>query len=87
MGINQDLTATGTSPETLARSGAFAITGTFVATVELQRRVRDIWQPIASYDVPTVETDDISFENGVIVPMRFEVTAFTSGTVTVLLVK
>ena len=82
MKITEDFTATGTSSENeQAQSGAFVIAGTFVGTVQLQRLVVDVWQPIAEFTAPTAIGDDTSFDNGIPSFVRFECTAFTSGTI------
>ncbi len=85
MGLSQVLSAAGASRQTQARTGAFAITGTFVGTVELQRRIMGVWHSIAVYTVPTAQGDETVFDNGVTLFMRFNVTAYTSGSVTVSL--
>ncbi len=85
MGLNQSLTAAGASRQTQARTGSFAIAGTFVGTVELQRKIQGTWHSIAVYTVPTAQDDDTVFDNGVTLFMRFNVTSYTSGTVTVTL--
>ncbi len=84
-GINESLASATTSAQVPAKQGAFQISGTFVGTVQLQRLLGNpgIWQPIAEYTVPTVTTDEVSFDNGVAQQMRFEVTAYTSGTIAV----
>ncbi len=79
--IKEDFTATGTSAEQFARSGGFVISGTFVGTIELQRRINNVWQAIAIYTGPTTVIDATSFDNGSVLPMRFEVTDYTSGTI------
>jgi len=77
------MTATGESSQTQAHTGSFAIRGTFVAIVELQRKIQGTWNTIATYTVPTVETDDTVFDNGLTLFMRFNVSAYTSGTIEV----
>lgn len=79
--ISEDFTAVGTSDRAIAWRGAFSIGGTFVGTVELQRIVNGATQVLATYTTGTVEGDDVSFDNGAALPMQFEVTAFTSGTI------
>ncbi len=85
MGLNQSLTATGASRQTQARTGAFAVTGTFVGTVQLQRKIQGTWHSIVEYTEPTAQGDETVFDNGVKLFMRFNVTAYTSGTLTVTL--
>ena len=85
MSIKKSFTATGTSDKILALQGAFQISGTFVGTVELQRFLNGVWQAIGSFTAPTAAGDQTSFDNGVSLPMRFEVTAYTSGTINVSL--
>lgn len=85
-GIKEPLTATGSTKQVHARSGAFQISGTFAGTVQLQRRMGDNWQVLAEYTAPTATGNDVSFDNGVAVLMRFECTAFTSGSIDCVLV-
>lgn len=85
MSIKESFAAKGVSGNLQALQGAFQVSGTFVATVELQRRLNTVWQPIGSFTEPTAAGDDTSFNNGATLPMRFEVTAYTSGTVVVSL--
>ena len=85
MNIKASFVATGASRAVQALQGAFQISGTFVGTVELQRFLNDVWQSIGSFTAATTATSDTSFHNGVTLPMRFEVTAYTSGTVNVSL--
>lgn len=84
-GILESLASATTSEQARAKQGAFQISGTFVGTVQLQRLIAGLWQPIAEYAIPTVTTDEVSFDNGVAQQMRFEVTAYTSGTIVVAL--
>lgn len=79
--ITEDFTATGTSAEVEAVSGAFVIAGTFDGTVELQRLVNDVWAAIASFTAPTSPTIVTTFDNGVPLQMRFEATVFSSGAI------
>lgn len=84
--INAAFTATGTSDECVARSGAINISGTFVGTVQIQRLIQGNWQVLAEYTAVTAAGDDVSFDNGVAMPMRYECTAYTSGTISADLV-
>jgi len=87
LSISESFTAAGTTDRAAVRSGVFDISGTFVATVELQRIINGEAQALVEYtDGGTIVGDDVSFDNGVTVPMQFECTSYTSGTVQVRLV-
>lgn len=77
--IIHQFTGVGLSRVAFGKQGAFALYGTFSATIELQRLVSGFWQTIATFTGPTVETDEVSFNHGIPMYMRFECTSFTSG--------
>lgn len=84
--IDHDFTATGESPTGSGQTGSFAVTGTFVGTVALQHRINNEWVDVAEYTAATTTSDDTAFDFGAITPIRFECTAYTSGTIEVNLV-
>ena len=81
MAITKSFTATGFSDVEPFISGAFSISGTFDGTVQLQHKINAVWKVIASYTIPTAVGNQTSFDNGASLPMRFECSAFTSGTI------
>lgn len=84
--ISDELTGAGPSEEAIARRGSILVTGTFVATIELQRKINGNWESVQSFTGPTTISDATSFDNEVALPMRFLVVSFTSGTINVELV-
>ena len=82
-GINHSFGATGSSPEVIVKTGIFKVDGTFSGTVELQYRIHDEWIAIGSYTAATSTSDDTAFDLGTALPVRFECTAYTSGTINV----
>jgi len=80
--VKGSFSATGFSAEEEFKAGDFHISGSFVGTVQLQRRIGTVWQPIAQFtDTGTVIDDETTFENGTAKTMRFQCIAYTSGTI------
>ena len=69
--------ATGVSEAKRFDEGVLSIGGTFVGTVELQRRIGQNWQTVESYTAAAEK----EISNGSPVQTRLECTAYTSGTV------
>lgn len=78
MVITGTFTATGTSSEVTISHGDLSISGTFSATVELQRNFGGNWVTVETITAPT----ELVIEPGRGQTFRLECTAYTSGTVT-----
>jgi hypothetical protein len=74
--LSGTFTATGTSNETTVNDAPISVSGTFVATVKLQRKDGSNWVDVKSYTSETVE--NLEGKGAV---YRFNCSAFTSGTV------
>jgi hypothetical protein len=74
--LSGTFTATGTSNEITVNNAPISITGTFVATIELQRKDGSNWVDVKEYTSESVE--NIEGRGSV---YRFNCSAYTSGTV------
>lgn len=87
LNISGTFTATGTSDENFAQDGDFnlSLSGTFLATVELQRSFdeKSTWVTVDIFTTITEKTGSSSTRNRLNVPVayRLECTTHTSGTV------
>ncbi len=87
LNISDSFTATGQSDENQAADGIFnlSISGTFVATIDLERSFdeKTTWVAVSSFSAVTEQTGEASVKNQVNSPVayRLNCTAYTSGTV------
>ncbi len=91
LNIDQSFTATGTSVERDALGERFnmSISGTFVGTIALQRSFDEgvTFFDVEEFTAPVEKTGDHSVRNATTRPLlyRFNVSAYTSGTIRAIL--
>ncbi len=77
LSVAGSFTATGTSTEIPITHGDLSISGTFDATVQLQRNFGGAWQVVETITAPV----ELVIEPGKNQVFRLECTVYTSGTV------
>lgn len=82
--VSKSFTALGNGPELLVRNGesfAWAVSGTFVATVKLEQFLHGGWTALQSKTSAASGTEIIDTQGKPQTRVRFRCSAFTSGTV------
>ncbi|MEP3276839.1 MAG: hypothetical protein ABJN26_16050 [Stappiaceae bacterium] len=75
--IEGQFTATGTSPEVQATEIDLSVSGTFVGSIAVQRKIGDSWRTVEEITA----ANERVFKNAQARGFRLECTAHTSGTI------